>query len=62
MRTNRSGDPGVLAVVQCVIATHHSLKFGELADHAAGKIGFSQLCGPFRERWIGACVWRYGFG
>jgi len=40
------GHRGRFAVVQRVIAAHHALQFGELADHAGAEIGLAQARGP----------------
>ena len=42
MRGNGVGDLGVLLLLERVVAAHHPLQLGELADHAADQIGFGQ--------------------
>ena len=46
MRGDGVGDLGVLLLLERVIAAHHPLQLGELADHAADQIGFGQHCHP----------------
>ena len=42
MRGNGVGDRGVLFLIERVIAAHHPLQLGELADHEADEIGLGQ--------------------
>ena len=42
MSADRVGDRRVLLLVERVIAAHHPLQLGELADHVAGEIGLGQ--------------------
>ncbi len=48
------GDDFVLFLVERVIAAHHALQLGELADHAGGQIGLGEDRGALGEVWIGA--------
>src|SRR5207248_2136600 len=40
---DRVGDEPVLAVMQRVVAAHHALQFGELADHAGHEIRLAEM-------------------
>ena len=47
------GDGRVLLLVQRVIAAHHPLQFGELADHAGQQIGLGQDGGALGKVGLG---------
>ena len=48
------GDQPLLAVVQRVVAAHHALQFGELADHAGDQVRLGEPSGVACQRWAGA--------
>ena len=54
MSADRVGDQRVLFLVERVIAAHHPLQLGELADHVADEIGLGEDRGALGEVGIGA--------
>ncbi len=54
MRGDGVGDARILLLVERVIAAHHPLQLGELADHAAHEIGLGKNGGALGEVGVGA--------
>ena len=54
MSADRVRDRWVFLLVERVVAAHHSLQLGELADHVAGEIGLCQDRRALGKVWIGA--------
>ena len=59
---DRVGDQPVLAVVQRVVAAHHPLQLGELADHAGHEVGLGERRGAPGKRRVGPHKRRNAFG
>ena len=54
MRGDGVGDGRVLLLVERVVAAHHPLQLGELADHTAHEIGLGENCRALGEIRVGA--------
>ena len=54
MSADGVGDCRILLLVERVIAAHHPLQLGKLADHVAGEIGLGQDRRALGKVWIGA--------
>ena len=54
MRGDGVGDRRILFLIQRVIAAHHPLQLGELADHAADEIGLGKDRRAFGQ--VGVCA------